>query len=324
MTAFLTGGTGFIGSHLAEALVARGDRVRALVRGAPKWLAEVPGVEVVRGGLDDAAALRSGVAAADVVYHVAGVTRATDAAAFEAGNVAATTRLLEAVREAVPNVQRVVVTSSLAAVGACAGGVATEVSPLRPISRYGASKARMERALDAFSDLPLTVVRPPAVYGPREADIFTFFKTVSRGLCPVVGDPRVPALTLVHVRDLVSGMLLAADRPEAVGQTYFFGSPRDYGWGEIRDAAARALGRRVLTVRVPRALVGPIGAVSEAVGRLTGQYPPLNREKAREIRDACVRCTSGKARRELGYAPTVDLDAGIAETMDWYRQAGWL
>ncbi|HYE59367.1 MAG TPA: NAD-dependent epimerase/dehydratase family protein, partial [Rhodothermales bacterium] len=259
MTVFLTGGTGFIGSHLAEALVARGDHVRALVRGAPKWLAEVPGVEIVKGGLDDEEALREGVTGADVVYHVAGVTRAPDEATFEAGNVTATVRLLETVRAAAPGVRRVVVTSSLAAVGACTGGVATEESPLRPISRYGASKARMEAALAAFSDLPLTVVRPPAVYGPREADIFTFFQTVSRGLCPVVGDPRVPALTLVHVRDLVAGMLLAGDRPEAIGQTYFFGSPRDYSWGEIRDAAAQALGRRAVTVRVPRALVGPIG-----------------------------------------------------------------
>ena len=146
--------------------------------------------------------------------------------------------LLEAVRAVTPKA-RVVVTSSLAAVGTCTGGVATETSPLHPISRYGASKARMEAALAPFSDLALTVVRPPAVYGPREADIFTFFKTLSRGLCPIVGDPDVPALTLVHVRDLVAGMLRAADAPEAVGQTYFLGSPRDYSWGEIRDAAAQ-------------------------------------------------------------------------------------
>ncbi len=322
-TVFLTGGTGFIGSHLAEALVARGDAVRALVRGAPRWLAGVPGVTPVRGDLTDAAVLRDALTGVDVVYHVAGVTRAQDDAAFEAGNVAATTGLLDAVRLASPRA-RVVVTSSLAAVGACTGGVATEASPLRPISRYGASKARMEGALAAYADLALTVVRPPAVYGPREADIYTFFQTLSKGLCPIIGDPDVPALTLVHVRDLVAGMLLCADLPEAVGETFFLGSPRDYSWGEIRDAAAAALGRRVRTVRVPKALVGTVGAVAELAGRLTGQYPPLNREKAREIRDACVRCSSEKARRALGYAPSVALADGIAETIRWYRQEGWL
>ena len=323
-TVFLTGGTGFIGSHLAEALVARGDTVRALVRGAPRWLDGVP-VEVVRGDLFDGRALRAGLAGADVVFHVAGLTRATDDAAFEAANVAATTRLLDAVRDAAPGVNRVVVTSSLAAVGVCTGGVATETSPLRPISRYGTSKARMEAAIGPYRDaLPLTVVRPPAVYGPREADIFAFFQTASHGLCPIVGDPDAPALTLVHARDLVSGMLLAAGADTAVGETFFLGSPRDHSWGEIRDATARALGRRLVTVRVPKGLVGAVGAVSEAAGRLTGTYPALNREKAREIRDACTRCSSEKARRLLGYAPSVGLDAGVAETIRWYRAHGWL
>ena len=323
-TVFLTGGTGFIGSHLAEVLAARGDRVRALVRGAPKWLEGVP-VEPVRGDLSDPAVLRAGLAGVDVVFHVAGLTRALDAAAFTEANVTATTRLLDAVKASAPGVQRVVVTSSLAAVGVCTGGVATEGSPLRPLSRYGASKAAMERALGSYrADLPLTVVRPPAVYGPREADILTFFQTAAKGLCPIVGDPDVPALTLVHVRDLVAGMLRAADRPEAVGETFFLGSPRDYSWGEIRDATAKALGRRLVTVRVPRALVGPVGALAEIGGRLVGRYPALNREKARELRDACTRCASDKARRLLGYAPSVDLDAGIAETIRWYRAHGWL
>lgn len=323
-TAFLTGGTGFIGSHLASALVARGVRVRALVRAAPKWLADVP-VEIVRGDLEDAEALREGLAGADYVYHVAGLTRATDEAAFEAGNVTATTRLLDAVREAAPDVRRVLITSSLAAVGLCSAIVATEESPLRPISRYGASKARMEAALAPYhADLPLVVVRPPAVYGPREADIFEFFKTASSGICPVVGDPNVPALSLVHVRDLVAGMIAAAEAPNTAGGLYFLGSAAHHSWAEIRDATARALGRRLITVRVPEALVLPVGSVVETFGRLFGQYPPLNREKAREIRDACKRCAIDKAARDFGYAPAVGLDEGIEETIAWYRREGWL
>ena len=330
-TVFLTGGTGFIGSHLAEALVARGYRVRALVRSAPRWLDGVP-VEIVKGSLSDVETLWDALEGVDYVYHVAGVTRARDEAAFWAGNVQATRNLLGAVQMAAPGVKKVLVTSTLAAVGRCAGGVATEATPLQPFSRYGISKAEMEQALRAphaegasFAErLPLVVVRPPAVYGPREADIYTFFQTVARGVCPVVGDPEAPALSLVHSRDLVRGMIEAAEAPATAGETYFIGSERAYSWAEVRDATARALGRRVVTVRIPQALVVPVGTVAEWGGRLVGRYPALNREKALEIRDTCKICAVEKARRDFGYTQQVGLDEGIAETIAWYRAHGWL
>jgi nucleoside-diphosphate-sugar epimerase len=332
-TVFLTGGTGFIGSHLAEALVARGHTVRALVRSEPKWLEGV-GVEVVQGSLSDIGVLWEAVQGVDYAYHVAGLTRAEDEEAFEKANVRATLNLLGAVKSGAPDVKRVLIVSSLAAVGRCdrTPPVADEASPLDPISRYGASKARMERALDdpqqmtqSYRDaLPITVVRPPAVYGPREADIFTFFQMCSKGVCPVVGDPFRRVLSLVHVRDLVAGMIAAAESPEAVGETFFLGSPRVYSWAEVRDATREALGRRMVTVRVPRAFVGAIGAASEAFGKITGTYPALNREKARELRRACTACSSAHAHQTFGYAPSIDLEEGIAETIAWYRANDWL
>lgn len=327
-TIFLTGGTGFIGSHLAETLVRDGHTVRALVRRDARWLDGVP-VAPVRGDLADAASLREALRGVDAVYHVGGLTRAAPdpegTAALHAANVTATTALLDAVLDVAPEA-RVVVTSSLAAVGARPpSGVADEATPLRPVSRYGASKAAMEAAIQPYHDrLRLTVVRPPAVYGPREADIYTVFQTAARyRVFAVVGDPRPPALTLVHVRDVVQGYRLAT-QARAIGQTYFFGSERDYAWAEVRDATAKALGHRLATVRIPRRLVVPLATAIERVGRAFGQYPPLNREKAIEIRDACTRCSSGKAIEELGYEPSVALDEGLAETIRWYRAEGWL
>ena len=175
-----------------------------------------------------------------------------------------------------------------------------------------------------MEELPVTIVRPPAVYGPRDRDILTFFQTVKKGFCPVVGGGSDPELSLVHVRDLVRGMVDAAESSATVGETYFLGSGSIYAWNDVKAATLDALDSWALTVPVPGALVGAVGAVAEAWGRLTGSYPPLNREKAREIRHACKACAIGKAQRDFGYAPQVSLEEGVRETIRWYEEEGWL
>ncbi len=331
--AFLTGATGFVGSHLAEELLRRGyDEVRCLVRTNEKWLKGQP-VTIVKGDLSDVDVLWEAIQGVDYVYHVAGVTRARDWETFYSANVQGTLNLLGVVEKSAPGVRRVLITSSLAAVGACYEEVATEETPLRPVSRYGRSKAEMERALQEPTEdgksyaekLPITVVRPAAVYGPREADIFTFFKTVSRGICPIVGgNSNEPALSLVHVRDLVRGMVDAAEADNTIGETYFLGSENAYGWQEVKNAATTALGRSAITIPVPKALIYAVGAASEQWGKLTGAYPSLNREKAREIREACTMCSIEKAQRDFGYQPKIPLEKGVAESIAWYRKEGWL
>jgi nucleoside-diphosphate-sugar epimerase len=322
MRAFVTGGTGFVGSHLVEELLRRGYAVRALARRDPKWLDGQP-VELVRAGLDDERALREALAGVDVVHHVAGLTRAPDERALVEANVEGTRRLLDAAAEA--GVGRVLVTSSQAAAGPSDGAPLTEGDPMRPLSAYGRSKAAMERMAAAHPLADRTVVvRPPSVYGPREADIYTILRTAARQrLFPVVGDARRPALALVHVRDLVRGMADAAEADAALGETFFLTGARDHAWEEIRAAVEAALGHRVVRVPVPAALVGPAGALVEGAGRLVGAYPPLNRDKAREAR-AEWRASSAKAAQTFGYAPAVGLEEGMAATVAWYRAHGWL
>ncbi|WP_412060532.1 NAD-dependent epimerase/dehydratase family protein [Rubrivirga sp. IMCC45206] len=325
--AFVTGGTGFVGSHLVEELLARGYSVRALVRNDPKWLAGLD-VETVAGDLHDTEALAAGVDGADLVVHLAGLTRARDQATLDRANVDGTRALLDAVR-AGGGAPRVLVTSSLEAMGPNAlapdGAAipATEADRPQPISMYGVSKARMEdRIRRDYADLGVTVVRPPAVYGSREADLFEMAKGAARGLFPIVGPDAVPRLSLVHVSDLVRGMADLAEHDGAAGETYFLGTP-GVSWAEVRAALEKALGRKTLALRVPRRVIGAVGALAEWGGGLVGTLPPLTRDKAEAARHAWI-CDSAKAAETVGYAPAMGLAEGWAEAVGWYRQQGWL
>ncbi len=324
-TAFVTGGTGFVGSHLVEALLASGyGEVRCLVRSDTKWLAGTKAT-IVHGTLADREVLERAVEGVDYVFHVAGMTRSAELGPLIESNVNGTLVLMESVERANPRVSKVLVTSSLAAVGSASARVADESTPLNPISGYGESKARMEAALRRdrwFERLPTVVVRPPAVYGPRDTDILTFFKSVNRGLCPVVGRGTSPEISLVHVSDLVGGMILAAESRRADGELYNLGSEEFYSWHAIRDAAAAAVSRRIVTLHLPRAAVPVVGAMAESIGRIVKAYPALNREKAREILDAVKMCSVEKAMTELGYRQKIDLQSGVASTIEWYRGQG--
>ena len=328
MKAFVTGGTGFIGSHLVEALLASGEwNVRCLVRSKLKWL-EGLDITPVRGTLFDTALICEALCDVDVVFHVGALTRAPSWDALYRENVEATLSLLNAVKTSNPGVGKVVIASSLAVIGKAATAKADETTPLNPITRYGRSKAQMEAALaqedsdgkNLIHELPIVIIRPPSVYGPREKDIFTFFKMVSNGLCPIIRG--IGALSLVHVQDLVRGMLQAARSEATTGNTYFIGSDEDVTWNQLHHAVTTVLGRRALKLPIPRWLVQPAGFVSELAGRLTGRYPPMNREKASEIRSAVKACSSLKANRDFGYRQSVSLMDGVRNTLSWYQEQG--
>lgn len=322
MRAFVTGGTGFVGSHLVEELLDRGAEVRALVRSDPKWLAGLP-VEFVSGDLTDGDLLRRSLEGVDTVFHVGGLTRARTERELHEANVMATERLLDAASNA--SVGRMMVTSSQAAGGPSESAPIDETAPMRPLSAYGRSKAAMEEVVAGHAMAERsTIIRPPSVYGPRERDIFTAIKTAARQrVFPIIGDAHTPVLALVHVKDLVRGMVDAAGAESAASDTYYLTGPRNYAWDELRGALEKALGHSILRIRIPTALVGPAGALIEGAGRLFGAYPPFNREKAIEVRRQWL-ASSNRAAASFGYQPRIDIEEGLAETVKWYREAGWL
>ncbi len=329
--AFVTGGTGFVGSHLVEALLKRGYEVSCLVRSEPKWLDGLP-VTFVKADLSGSAILCQALRDTTHVFHVAGLTRARNEAELDAANVKGTIDFLKTVFRCAPGAEKILVTSSLAAVGFSERLIATESSPLRPISAYGRSKARMEQAIASLlkeqtqhSRPPVVVVRPPAVYGPREKDIFTFFKMVAAGIVPMVGSGSQPEISLVHVQDLVDGMIQAAEHPNTGGETYFIGSEDQYSWQDVKTATLAALGKkRALTIPVPRDMVTTVGSVVEFGGRVLGKYPPLNEEKATEILKACKMCSVAKAVNDFGFQQNISLEAGLKDTIEWYQKNDWL
>lgn len=326
MRALVTGGTGFIGSHLVEALLARGDEVRCLVRDGRRrgWLARLDRAEVRLGDLSDPARLRAEVAGVDRVYHLAGLVKAPSARAFFEANAKGAGNLAQACAEASPRPARFVHLSSLAALGPRAGPVpGREGDTPGPVSAYGRSKLEGERrVLAARERLHVTVLRPPVVYGPRDRGVLSFARWVARGLVPVPGGPP-RHLSVCHVEDLVGALLAAGEGDIASGEVFHVASQRDVTWEEVGGAFAEALGVRPRTVRVPVSLVIGLGGLAELWAWATGRAAILSRGKVREATGHWV-CDPSKAQRMLGFVPRVELRQGVQRTVTWYREAGWL
>ncbi len=325
MKAFITGGTGFIGSHLVDDLLLKGgQKVSCLVRNDLKWL-EGRDIEAVKGDLFDLKALKQGLDGCQVVYHCAGVVKAPNQQAFVRGNIESTENVLRLAIKM--NVPKVVILSSLAAVGPSNGRPLVETDPMNPVTNYGKSKKAMEEMIADVSahagKTSVTIVRPPAVYGPREQDILTIFKMAARGFFPMVGDGSSTRLSVVHVKDLVRGMELAArQHPEGLS-TYFIAGEPPITWNDFRMATARALGRKIRALRIKPSWVQTIATSVEKSAALVGAYPALNREKAREMVLEWM-CSTQKAHEELGYTPKVSLDEGIFDTVQWYKAHHWI
>ncbi|GBD06385.1 3 beta-hydroxysteroid dehydrogenase/Delta 5--_4-isomerase [bacterium HR21] len=328
MTVLVTGATGFIGSHLVDALLERGLPVRCIVRRQSnrRWLEGKP-VELVEASLTEPDSLPRAVAGVEVVYHVAGLIAARSFEEFLRGNRDATANLITALLRHAPNLRRFVFLSSLAAVGPAASLAepVTEETPPHPLTAYGKSKrAAEEVVLSAAAELPVTIVRPPAVYGPRDAATLPFFRSVRFGIAPLIGF-RTKYLSLIHVRDLVHGILLAAEAECAVGRTYFISSEEFYTWEQLVEAAREALGRRrVVRLRVPHALVMGLATVAEVAGWVSRRPPVFDFEKGRDIIQPYWICSTERARTELGYRQRIGLAEGMFETVCWYREHGWL
>ncbi|HEX7050393.1 MAG TPA: NAD-dependent epimerase/dehydratase family protein [Longimicrobiales bacterium] len=321
----MTGATGFVGSHLVEALASHDVRVRALVRRTSDVAALARlGVERVEGGLEDGAALARAMEGADVVFHLAAMTRARSAAEYERVNAGGTRAVVAAATAADPRPRRLVYLSSLAAVGPSLDGrpVGADEAP-RPLTAYGRTKLAGERACLAARDiLDVVVLRAPAVYGPRDRELLRMFRLAAWGILPVPAGP-VRRVQLIHVADLARALICAASAAAATG-VYHAAEARAYGWAEVADLIGRAVGRPARQVRVPASLVHIAAAMSEWTAALRGRTTLFNREKARELLAPGWLCETDALRRDTGFEAQIPLPEGLRTTAAWYRAQHWL
>lgn len=324
MKAFVTGGTGFIGSHLTDALIESDTftEIRCLIRNNEKWLKDKDFTRV-KGDLNDLPVLKKAVQDVDVIFHIAGRVKAPTYEELEQANVEATENLLRIARQA--EVPKIVVLSSLAAVGPSKNGPITEDASMNPVSMYGKSKKQMEQVIHELADeeTSITILRPPAVYGPREQQIYSFFKMINNRICPIIGDGKHPKISMVYVGDVVNGIFKAVNQQTPGVHTYFITGPKIYTWDEIRGTTTKVLGKKSIPVYVKPKYVEKIAGTVEKAASFFGIYPVLNRDKAKELILEWT-CSSEKAQRELGYTPQYSLGEGISRTIHWYQRHHWL
>jgi nucleoside-diphosphate-sugar epimerase len=329
MRVFLTGGSGFLGSYVAEQLAEQGHTVRALVRPKSdrKILERLPRVEFARGAIEDRASLDPAMENVDAVVHVAGLVKARRPEEFFQVNTEGTKNLLAAAEARAPGLKRFVYVSSLAAVGPSTDGTPVrDDAPPRPVTQYGRSKLGAEQAVLAAKDrIPVTILRPPLIYGPRDRETLAFFASIKKGVLPVMGD-GTNTLSVVYGPDCAAACVRAATTDGvASGRAFFVDDGAVYVWRDALGEIEKALGKRAFVrVGLPLGVVKVAAAATQLYGRMTNTAQMLTLDKVNELKQRHWVCEGSGARTELGWQPRTSWAQGVVETVDWYRRNGWL
>ncbi len=322
--AVVTGGTGFIGWALCEALRDAGCTVRAIVR--PSSSNPLPeGVERWDAPLE-AAAMAPAYDGAQAVYHLAGLTRARSLDEFLRVNAEGARQAALASREV--GAFFVLVSSQAAAGPGTLAQVRTEEHPPAPVSDYGRSKLEGERVLLDIEGLRYAIVRPPGVYGPRDKDFLALFQAARRGLMPRLGSAD-KAYTMIHVDDVVASLRAVAaagvaGNPAVQGEAFFIGHPTPVTQGQLLAHVAAAMQRRARQLPLPIPILRLIAELGEVQGMLTGRAALLNRDRFRELSAPGFVCSVDKIAAAIDWRASVEIRAGLADAARWYGEAGWL
>jgi dihydroflavonol-4-reductase len=325
MKVLLTGANGFVGSHILDLLRARGISAAVLLRPTSnlRFLeAHRADLEVRTGSIDEPRSLAAAMADVTHVLHCAGCTKALRLAEFDRVNHLGTRNVVEAVNAQGGRVQRLVYVSSLAAGGpARPEAPAREDDPPHPVSAYGRSKLAGERAVQGGCRAEAVILRPTAVYGPRDLEFLRLFKAVARHVRP---RPDPQPLSFVFVSDLAEAAVASLTHAAAPGKTFCVASPEVQTARAFADEIAAQMGAWTLPLPLPTAALWPLACLQDAISSVSRRPNVLSRQKYAELRAPGWVCDPGRLRQELGIVCATSLKPGVAATLAWYRQHGWL
>jgi nucleoside-diphosphate-sugar epimerase len=326
LKALVTGATGFIGSHLVEALVQQGAQVKCLVRNKRclGWVKDFP-VEFVVGNCQEKDSLKQGVQDVDQVFHLAGVTAAVKEKTYFEVNAQGTENLIQACIENNTRLKKFIYLSSQAAAGPCrGGGKKNESDPCEPVSPYGKSKLRGEElALSHSHELPLLILRPCAVYGPRDKGFYAVFQCLSKHIKPCLSN-QDQHISMCYVQDLVRAILLAVEAKTESGEVFFLSDGQDYRMEDVGDIFAQAMEINARKIHLPKGMLFGLAFFAQCFSRLTGKPSIMSRGKVEEMICKNWLCDIKKARSLLGFEPRISLARGAELTVAWYKKENWL
>jgi dihydroflavonol-4-reductase len=325
-TVLVTGANGFIGSHLVDQLLASGCTVHGLVRESSnlKWLdpsrVHLHKVDLARSDFKIPA-----LEDMNYIFHCAGLTKAKSRSDYFEVNAIASSNLYEQIKKLGGQVKSVIHLSSLAATGpSLKGGLVDETTPCEPVTFYGQSKLAGEEIAMQFSEsLPINVIRPPLVYGPREENFFTFIKLVQKGWGLQIGKVD-KELSLIYVADLVQAMLIASDPAKQQGCRYFVTDGQIHSWKKVAKECAHIMRVRLKTLKIPEEVLYPLALLFEVYAIFSSKVALFDRQRMIDIRQSSWSASAKKFFEELEFEPQYKLDKGLAETILWYKKEEWL
>jgi dihydroflavonol-4-reductase len=325
-TVLVTGGNGFIGSHLVDSLLSLGCNVHCLVRKSSnlRWLSS-PKIQFHFVDLADPDFKIPNLPDIDFVFHCAGLTKAKNRKEYFDINSTVCSSLYEQCLSYKGSIKGIVHLSSLAAAGPGKDEqLVDEATALNPITFYGQSKkAGEEVALKYSASLPIKVIRPPVVYGPREENLYTFFKLVKKGWGLQIG--RSPKkLSLIYVADLVQAMIMVCDPRAEQKKVYFVTDGETYSWQEVAKAAADKMNVSMKALTIPESILIPIAIFFEVLAMLSAKPALFDRQRMIDIRQSCWTASPENFFRDFDFTPQFNLTTGLAHTLDWYVKQKWL
>lgn len=324
----ITGASGFVGFHLVEAALRSGLAVYAGVRKGSN-VNHLKGYDIGLCELDytNQEALTQQLAAHgfNYVIHAAGATRAGSQQAYNTINAEYALNLASAAMKGLADrLNKFIFVSSLAALGPLTSGdalITEEVTPA-PVTAYGRSKLLGEQKLLALPSLPLIVLRPTAVYGPRERDIFIMLRAINRGIEAYIGRIN-QQLSFIYVKDLAS-VIINSLFSGVVKETFNISDGRSYDQYELANLSKQLLHRKTIRLHLPFGMIKGLAYAMEKLYGWRGKTPVLNREKLHELTAVNWHCSIEKAKTQLSFYPQYSLEQGLRETLQWYHQNKWL